>query len=707
MLNNTKLSTKLVTSFLIVAVVGLVVCVIGIFNMAQLNDYVEKVYSKDLMGLSYVKEAQSTRLRAARDWRSALLATTPEEKHKAADSVKKNVEAYEESIHKGGDLFYIEEHKALIQEIYNATPEWKKLTLQVLDMIIEQNLTQQTPELSKILKAQQPLAKIIDGNISKLTEAKEKASEETAKQSAQEYKQNLVMMSILVAFSFILSVAIGLLFSRYLSKQLGGELADAINEVKKVSAGDFSSQLTLKKDDKTSLLYSLKVMQKTILGFIDSQRCVAQKHHAGFVSEKIHVARFRGAYGEMAREINELVQSHIDVKMQVVEVVSEYAQGNFQRDMERLPEEKAKVTQAVDAVKASLLKVNHEIQMISAAGASGDFSKRGDATRFNFMFKDMLINLNTLVETCDVGFNDILRVSNALAEGDLTQHISNNYPGTFGEAKDAINKTVDNLKSLVAEIKESSDTIGMATKEIAAGNNDLSHRTEMQAASLQETAASMQDLTETVQKNSDNAKCANEMAQTSSNIARKGVTVVNQVVNTMKDINESSRKIVDIISVIDGIAFQTNILALNAAVEAARAGDQGRGFAVVATEVRSLAQRAAAAAGEIKNLIRDSVERVEDGTKLVAVAGKTMEEIVSSIQNVSATIDSITIASSNQSVGIQEVNSAIRQMDDTTQQNAALVEQAAAAAESLEEQTHNLTQTVGNFKIHGVLLPAY
>ncbi|MDD5216407.1 MAG: MCP four helix bundle domain-containing protein, partial [Methylococcales bacterium] len=260
-----RLGTKLVSSFLIVAVVGLMVCVIGIFNMTQLNDYVDKVYSKDLMGLSYVKEAQSTRLRAARDWRSALLATTPEEKRKAADSVKKNVEAYEESIHKGGELFSGDEHKTLIQEIYNATPEWKALTLQVLDMIVEQNLTQQTPELSKILKAQQPLAKVIDGNISKLTQAKEITSAETAKQSAQEYMHNLIMMVVLVTFSFILSVVIGLLFSRYLTKQLGGELTNAINEVKKISAGDFSSHLTLKKDDKTSLLYSLKIMQETIL----------------------------------------------------------------------------------------------------------------------------------------------------------------------------------------------------------------------------------------------------------------------------------------------------------------------------------------------------------------------------------------------------------------------------------------------------------
>ncbi|MDD5216183.1 MAG: methyl-accepting chemotaxis protein, partial [Methylococcales bacterium] len=515
---------------------------------------------------------------------------------------------------------------------------------------------------------------------------------------------NLIMIVVLVTFSFILSVVIGLLFSRYLTKQLGGELTDAINEVKKISAGDFSSHLTLKKDDKTSLLYSLKIMQETILGFIDSQRIVAKKHHAGFVSEKLDVTKFRGAYGDMAREINELVQSHIDVKMQVVDVVSEYAQGNFERDMERLPAEKAKVTAAIDAVKASLLDINSEIEMVSAAGARGDFSKRSDANRFNFMFKDMLTHLNTLVETCDTGFNDVLRIANALAQGDLTQQITANYPGTFGKTKDAMNETVERLKSLVEEIKESSDTISSAAKEIAAGNSDLSYRTEEQATSLEKTAGSMLELTSTVQKNSDNAKYANEMAFASSDVASKGVNVVEQVVSTMEAINESSQKIVDIITVIDGIAFQTNILALNAAVEAARAGEQGRGFAVVASEVRSLAQRAASAAGEIKILISDSVEKVEDGTELVAKAGRTMKEIVNSIQGVSATIGAITTASDTQTSGIQEANQAIRQMDEATQQNAALVEQAAAASESLESQTRKLAHAVGNFKIDSMAL---
>jgi methyl-accepting chemotaxis protein len=345
------------------------------------------------------------------------------------------------------------------------------------------------------------------------------------------------------------------------------------------------------------------------------------------------------------------------------------------------------------------VEVEKEVAAIVEASVRGDLSKRLDLQGKEGFMLQLGSGMNQLQETSESELNEIARVLSALSQGDLTETITNEYYGTFGKLKDDSNTTVEKLKDFISQIKDATDSINSASKEIAAGNNDLSHRTEEQAASLEQTAASMEQLTSTVQANSQNAKHARQLAVDAAAIAGKGVTVVGQVVTTMESINEASHKIVYIISVIDYIAFQTNILALNAAVEAERAGDQGRGFAVVSVEVRSLAQRASSAASEIKSLIGDSVEKVEDGTKLVTQAGLTMGEIVSSIRGVTAIMSEISAESMEQTSGIEQVNQAVAQMDNVTQQNAALVEQAAASAESLEEQAHNLSITVNSFKV--------
>ncbi|WP_426076625.1 methyl-accepting chemotaxis protein [Janthinobacterium sp. PSPC3-1] len=290
-------------------------------------------------------------------------------------------------------------------------------------------------------------------------------------------------------------------------------------------------------------------------------------------------------------------------------------------------------------------------------------------------------------------------VARRVADGDLTARIDASAKDETGQLLQALKDMNASLLTIVAEVRGGTDSIATSSTQIAAGNQDLSSRTEQQAGSLEETASSMEELTSTVKQNADNARQANQLAASAAQVALKGGEVVAQVVGTMDSINSSSNKIVDIIAVIDGIAFQTNILALNAAVEAARAGEQGRGFAVVASEVRNLAQRSSQAAKEIKTLIGASVEQVNAGSMLVAQAGSTMNDIVASVQRVSNIITEITAASSEQSVGIDEINRAIGQMDAVTQQNAALVEEAAAAAESMQDQAHKLAQIVSVFKL--------
>ncbi|NHZ92654.1 chemotaxis protein [Massilia sp. CCM 8733] len=292
-------------------------------------------------------------------------------------------------------------------------------------------------------------------------------------------------------------------------------------------------------------------------------------------------------------------------------------------------------------------------------------------------------------------------IAGSIAAGDLTVYIVVDADAAPDSLMVAMRTMQQSLAALVMKVRAGTDTMSTASSEIAAGNMDLSGRTEEQASSLEETAASMEELTTTVQHNTDSVRQANTLATAASDVAMRGGKVVAEVVGTMGSINESARRIADIIGVIDGIAFQTNILALNAAVEAARAGEQGRGFAVVATEVRNLAQRSAAAAREIKGLIGDSVEKVEIGSKLVDTAGSTMKEVVDSVRRVTDIMAEITTAGQEQSAGIVQVNQAIAQMDKVTQQNAALVEQAAAAAASMQDQARELSAVVGTFTVSG------
>ena len=293
---------------------------------------------------------------------------------------------------------------------------------------------------------------------------------------------------------------------------------------------------------------------------------------------------------------------------------------------------------------------------------------------------------------------EVNAITHRMAQGDLSMAITLK-PGDQGSIMHGIKSMRDNLTRIVGQVRTGSESVATASAEIAQGNQDLSARTESQASALEETAASMEELGSTVRQNADNARQANQLAQSASTVAVQGGEVVAQVVDTMKGINDSSRRIADIISVIDGIAFQTNILALNAAVEAARAGEQGRGFAVVASEVRSLAGRSAEAAKEIKQLITDSVQRVEQGTVLVDQAGHTMEEVVASIRRVTDIMGEISAASSEQSAGVSQVGEAVTQMDQATQQNAALVEEMAAAASSLNGQAQELVQAVSVFRL--------
>ena len=512
-------------------------------------------------------------------------------------------------------------------------------------------------------------------------------------------KQALVFTAIMAVSGGVL-VLIVLALSWVIGNRIAVPLKQATAVAEGIAGGKLDSHIGPQPHDETGrLLVAMAGMQQQLHAVITGQREMARRHDGGELSYRIDASAFPGEYGLMVQETNALVGGHVQTLHDVLDVVQQYAVGDLSRDIARYPGEKAAMTTTVDTVKANLGRINAEIKQLASAAAAGDFSLRGDAQRFDHDFRLMLENLNAMMAVSDDNLGKLSQLLSAIAEGDLTARMHGDYQGVFARMRDDANTTVAQLTQIVGQIQASASSITLAAGEIASGNSDLSRRTEQQAANLEETAASMEELTSTVRQNAEHARQANQLAIGAHGVASQGGDVVGQVVTTMSAIEASSKKIAEIISVIDGIAFQTNILALNAAVEAARAGEQGRGFAVVASEVRTLAQRSAAAAKEIKGLIDDSVGKVNDGSALVHKAGATMGEIVASVQRVTDIMAEISAASQEQSAGIEQVNQTVVQMDETTQQNAALVEEATAAARAMEDQAGQLADAVAIFRL--------
>jgi methyl-accepting chemotaxis protein len=510
------------------------------------------------------------------------------------------------------------------------------------------------------------------------------------------YRNTLIVTLAVMAALVLLAALLGWAIARAIITPLrnASQVAHAI------AHGKLDNRISIQaRDESGLLLQSMGEMQDQLTAVISAQREMAKRHDDGQISFRIDESRFPGDYGQMVQELNQLVGSHIDAANAVSALMGRYAIGDLTENFRRLPGEKAQLTETMDTVKANLMAISNEIGTLSQAAVRGDFSARGDESRFQFGFRDMVSDLNQLMAKSDDNLQSLSELLHAIAEGDLTQRMHGDFQGVFAQMRDDANATVEKLTDIVGRIQNAAGSINLAASEIATGNQDLSQRTEQQAANLEETAASMEELTSTVRQNAEHARQANQLAIGTREIASQGGEVATQMVTTMSAIEQSSKKIADIISVIDGIAFQTNILALNAAVEAARAGEQGRGFAVVASEVRTLAQRSASAAKEIKTLIDDSVEKVSEGSTLVHQAGTTMGEIVDSVQRVTDIMAEISAASQEQSAGIEQVSQTVMQMDEATQQNAALVEEATAAARSMEEQASTLSQAVALFRL--------
>ena len=517
-LNNMKVSVKLIGGFLIVAVIGGIIGIVGIVKAGYINDMASLMYERETVGVQHTAEANIQLLAAGRSMRSALLSYTEEDRSSHLKEFDQRLGKVRSAMDLAGEKFVTVEGKALVAKTNNAFRAYEVASNDVVALLRAEPLNDKRGSAAQLFTIVRPLANTVDDLMTDMETVKMGNAKHLNQKMGEIYASIRMLLISLTLGGVLTGVVVGIVISRGLTRQLGGEPQDVANIAVTVASGDLTTKIDLSK-----------------------------------------------------------------------------------------------------SVEGSVVQAMHAMQ--------------------------------------------------------------------------------ESLRTTVSTVRQGTDTIATASGQIAAGNQDLSSRTEQQASSLEETAASMEELTSTVKQNADNARQANQLAVSASSVAVKGGSVVAQVVDTMGAINTSSKKIVDIIGVIDGIAFQTNILALNAAVEAARAGEQGRGFAVVAAEVRNLAQRSAAAAKEIKTLIGDSVGKVEEGSRQVAEAGKTMDEIVGSVRRVTDIMAEIEAASREQTQGIEQINQAITQMDQVTQQNAALVEEAAAAAASLQEQASGLSQVVSVFRL--------
>lgn len=450
---------------------------------------------------------------------------------------------------------------------------------------------------------------------------------------------------------------------RLVAEGINRMVADYINDtqtvvqcVMQLGNGNFNATIKQFPGEKAIINKTINKISNNLKGLIDSINFVSSEHLKGQIDTTLQVDAFKGDFSQLAQSVNHMMHGLLDMNQKAMRVVEAFGQGDLTMSLELFPGQKGQINTIIEQVRSNINALNEDAQMLARAAREGQVSIRADASR---------------------------------------------HSGEFRKIVEGVNETLEMIVRPIAKVKVAVETINTAAREIAEGNVDLSQRTERQATTLEKTTASMQQLAITVKQNADNAGQANQLAHTASEIASKGGQAVQEVVNTMMTINDSSRRIEDIISVIDSIAFQTNILALNAAVEAARAGDNGKGFAVVAGEVRNLAQRSAGAAKEIKELINDSVKKTAEGTKQVNSAGNTMQQIVTSVKHVTDIIAEIALSSQEQNNGIEKINAAIVQMDGMTQQNSALVEEAAAAAESLMEQADELMEAVNVFKLSG------
>jgi methyl-accepting chemotaxis protein len=588
-----------------------------------------------------------------------------------------------------------EEEKTLANDLNTTYRTWNVSFSEVLADLKAETYNHEV--LGKFLKANDNdldmLNEIIDGLIG----LQGRVAKEEYENAETVFNRNQLLFAGLLLIGVVGVFGTVVLTIHYISKALNeaGRVAESI------ANGDLSVNIEeLGHDELGELMSKLARMQNNLISLVADISQIVLAAEQGDLSQRVAVESKQGFGKEIGDGLNQVMKITDTSLQDISRIAGALAEGDLSQQVNSVyPGTFGQTAAAVNATVAALNQVLNEVRNVVNASSQGDFSYLIDAENKQGYAKTLAELLNSLCHTANEALSDISNVAQSLAEGDLTQNVEKTYPGLFGETAEGINITVRNLRGLISNVVSTVDEITLEAEQIADGNRDLSYHAEEQASSLMVTVASMERITLMAQQNAQSANQANDLAKVAADIAKNGNEVVESLVETMAQIKASSKKIADIINVIDIIAFQTNILALNAAVEAARAKEHGKGFAVVASEVRLLAQRSALAAKEISLLIADSTQKVGRGTSQTQEAGAAMGKILKSISSVTSIANNISTASLAQSAGIDQVNTAVTEIDKATQQNTSLVNEAADIAKSLESQTQQLQQQMLRFRL--------
>jgi methyl-accepting chemotaxis protein len=694
--SNLRIGQRLALGFLAIIVLMILLTVVGIQRVQSIDQRLTAINEVNSVKQRYAINFRGSVHDRAIALRDVVLLDEPAARQATERTIDKLAADYARSAQPLDALLAASadaEEKTILQRIQGIEQRTMPLIAQVRSLREAGDREQ-----AQALLLQQARPAFVDwlASINAFIDLQEAKNRLAAKEAMATARGFAVLMIGCTVLALLLGTGIALLLTRRVVRPLQQSLRLA----ERIGAGDLSSpDAAASNDESGQLLRAMQQMQRRLHEVISAQREMAARHDAGAISYRMDAQRFPGEYGRMVADTNALVDAHVQTQLRITEVMGRYAIGDLSQDIAPYPGEKAAITAAMQQAKRNLHAINVQIQALAEAAGAGDFAHRGQPEKFEYAFRTMVENLDTMMATADDNLAKFSALLRRIAAGDLTVRMTGDFHGVFAAMRDDANSTVRRLTDIVANIQRTTNSIGFAAEDIARGNQELARRSEQQAANLEQTAASMEELTSTVKQNAEHAQSANQLASGAADVTTQGRDVVGQAVETMNGIEAASRRIADIIAVIDGIAFQTNILALNAAVEAARAGEQGKGFAVVAAEVGTLAHRASGAAKEIKALIDDSVQRVSHGAVLVHKAGATMDQVAASVQRVTDIMGHISAASREQASGIAQVNQTIARMDETTQQNVALVEEASTAARALEDQAAQLTEAVEVFKV--------